>query len=178
VQVSDGDTITVLAAGNRQVRVRLAWVDAPERGQAFANASRQSLRELVAGRTVRVIERDVDRYGRTVGTVEVDGLDVCLEQLQRGLAWVFERYIVDAPAETQREYREVQELARWERKGLWKDKDAIPPWEFGGLGSLCDDRPHLSRTPKSRRRAGPMERKGTAQRPGTTSGRQEGCPTV
>jgi endonuclease YncB( thermonuclease family) len=130
VQVSDGDTITVLAPGNRQVRVHLAWVDAPERGQAFANASRQSLNELVAGRTVHVIVRDNDRYGRTVGTVEVDGLDVSLEQLQLGLAWVFERYITDAPAETRREYREVQELARWERKGLWKDKDAIPPWEF------------------------------------------------
>jgi endonuclease YncB( thermonuclease family) len=33
VRVSDGDTITILASGNREVRVRLAWIDAPEKGR-------------------------------------------------------------------------------------------------------------------------------------------------
>jgi endonuclease YncB( thermonuclease family) len=126
VRVSDGDTITVLAPGNRQIHVRLAWIDAPEKVQSFANVSRESLGELVAGRTARVIERDVDRYGRTVGTVEIDGRDVNKEQLRRGLAWVY----AEAPAETQREYRKVQEVARSERKGLWSEKDQVPPWKW------------------------------------------------
>jgi endonuclease YncB( thermonuclease family) len=84
--------------------------------RAAVNVSRESLADLIAGRTVSVVVHDLDRFGRTVGMVEVDGRDVGLEQLQRGLAWVFERYISDAPAETQHEYREAQEFARSQNK--------------------------------------------------------------
>ena len=36
VGVTDGDTINVLILGKQQIKVRLAFVDAPERGQAKA----------------------------------------------------------------------------------------------------------------------------------------------
>lgn len=32
IRVADGDTITVLTPANRQIRVRLACIDCPERG--------------------------------------------------------------------------------------------------------------------------------------------------
>ena len=35
VKVSDGDTITVLAPGNQQVKIRLYGIDCPEKKQAF-----------------------------------------------------------------------------------------------------------------------------------------------
>lgn len=35
VGVSDGDNITVLTANQQLLRVRLAFIDAPESGQAF-----------------------------------------------------------------------------------------------------------------------------------------------
>jgi len=38
VSVSDGDTITVLDSDKVQHRVRIAGIDAPEKGQAFGNA--------------------------------------------------------------------------------------------------------------------------------------------
>jgi endonuclease YncB( thermonuclease family) len=114
--------------------VRLAWIDAPEKGQPFANVSRKSLGGLVAGKTVQVIERGVDRYGRTVGTVEVDGRDVNLEQLRRGLAWVYDRYIANARSDVQNGYRAAQEEARKEAAGLWQDKNPVPPWEFRRIG--------------------------------------------
>ena len=87
VRVSDGDTITVLDATNAQHRIRLAGIDAPESSQAFGKVSRANLSHLVAGRTVRVVERGRDRYQRILGVVYVDELDCNLQQLKDGMIW-------------------------------------------------------------------------------------------
>lgn len=52
VGITDGDTITVLDAQNQQHKIRLAGIDAPERAQAFGQASRMNLSKLVFGREV------------------------------------------------------------------------------------------------------------------------------
>lgn len=54
VSIADGDTVTVLDAEHTQHKVRLAGIDAPERGQAFGNVSRQHLAGLVFQRDVTV----------------------------------------------------------------------------------------------------------------------------
>lgn len=41
VEITRGDTTTVLDNGRVKYRVRLADIDAPEKGQAFADASKQ-----------------------------------------------------------------------------------------------------------------------------------------
>ncbi len=87
VKVTDGDSITVLDSTNTQHRIRLQGIDAPERKQAFGNASRKHLASLVAGKTVTVKWDKRDRYGRIVGFVLVDGHDVNLEQVKTGMAW-------------------------------------------------------------------------------------------
>ena len=130
IRVSDGDTITILASGSQQIRIRLAWIDAPERGQAFGNVSRAALAVLVAGKTVQVEQVDVDRYGRTVGTVFVDGTDACLAQVKAGLAWVYDHYVVNAPAAIQSQYYEAQKEARSARAGLWIESNPTAPWVF------------------------------------------------
>ena len=67
VEISDGDTLTVLDGAQRQVRVRLAEIDTPESGQPYGDRARQALSDLAFGRAVRVVVVDTDRYGRTVG---------------------------------------------------------------------------------------------------------------
>jgi len=81
VGVSDGDTITVLDAGQRQHKIRLDGIDAPESSQDFGKRAKQSLSDLVFGKSVTVIGNKTDRYGRTVGKVLCDGRDVNLEQI-------------------------------------------------------------------------------------------------
>jgi endonuclease YncB( thermonuclease family) len=73
VRVFDGDTLE-LRAGDDTIRVRLAGIDTPERGQPWANRAKQALSERVFGKAVRVNEVDVDRYGRTVGEVYADNV--------------------------------------------------------------------------------------------------------
>jgi endonuclease YncB( thermonuclease family) len=100
VGVADGDTITVLrwfeekdtrssVKGYKQVKVRLAQIDAPEKSQAFGQTSKQSLSDLVFGKQVRVVQETVDRYGRIVGRVYVNDMDVNAEQVSKGMAWVY-----------------------------------------------------------------------------------------
>lgn len=93
VGVSDGDTITVLDLTNTQHKIRLAGIDAPEKSQPFGQRSKESLSELVFGRTVTVETDKVDRYRRKVGKVRTpEGMDANLEQVRRGLAWHYKEY--------------------------------------------------------------------------------------
>lgn len=123
VGVSDGDTITVLK-DREQVKVRLVEIDAPEKGQAFGNRSKQALSELVRGKQVEIRERGTDRYGRTLGRIYQSGLDVNAEMVRRGMAWVYIKYVKD------KRLNQLEAEAREQRRGLWEDKDPVPPWEW------------------------------------------------
>ena len=123
VAVADGDTLTVLV-DNRQVKVRLTEIDAPEKNQPFGTRSRQSLADMAFGRVVRVVTHGKDRYGRTLGRIYVGQHDINAEQLRRGMAWVYDRYVSD------RDLYQIQEEARAARRGLWHDQAPLPPWEW------------------------------------------------
>ena len=69
IGITDGDTLTVLTAQKSQVKIRLAGIDAPESGQDFGTRAKQAASELAFGKIVTIIERDKDRYGRTVADV-------------------------------------------------------------------------------------------------------------
>jgi endonuclease YncB( thermonuclease family) len=87
VKIADGDTLTVLDKSNRQHKVRLIGIDAPERKQPFGTVSRQNLADLVFGKEVAVEWHKQDRYQRVLGKVLLDGQDVNLKQVKAGLAW-------------------------------------------------------------------------------------------
>jgi endonuclease YncB( thermonuclease family) len=123
VAVIDGDTIDVRTA-HKTLRVRLAEIDAPERRQAFGNRAKQSLSELIFGKTVRVVEEDIDRYGRLVGRVYAGAEDINAAQVRRGMAWAYTRYSRD-PLMIALEW-----LARLGKHGLWQDPRPVPPWKY------------------------------------------------
>jgi endonuclease YncB( thermonuclease family) len=52
-----------------QVRVRLAGIDAPEKGQPFGQRAKEAMSELVYGKPVRMECLKTDRYGRSVCNV-------------------------------------------------------------------------------------------------------------
>jgi micrococcal nuclease len=67
VGISDGDTLTVLNADKKQVKIRLTEIDAPESKQSFGTQSKQSLSDLCFKRTVIVTDNGTDKYKRTLG---------------------------------------------------------------------------------------------------------------
>ena len=130
VNVPDGDTIVVLADDNRTHEIRLQGIDAPEGGQAFGDRSRQNLSDLIAGNEVTVTWYKRDRYKRLVGEVSINGSDICLEQINSGMAWHYKYYQSEQSAEDRAIYAEAELAARAARRGLWTDANPIPPWNF------------------------------------------------
>jgi endonuclease YncB( thermonuclease family) len=124
VKIADGDTITVLKTGNTQERVRFASIDAPERGQPYGAKAKDALAALVFGQPVRVEVVDMDRYGRTVGSVWVVDVNANAEMVRQGFAWVYRKYS-DDPA-----LLALEAEARNAKKGLWADPNPLPPWEW------------------------------------------------
>ena len=92
IGVADGDTLTVLDGNKGLTKIRLNQIDAPEKKQDFGQRSKQSLSELVYGKQVRVEVFDTDKYGRKVGKVWVNDQDANLEQVRRGMAWVYTKF--------------------------------------------------------------------------------------
>ena len=106
-KVADGDTIKILSqvgpspradresisVGSRvprdrsvQYKIRFHGIDAHEKLQAFGKAADKYLASLIAGREVTAKVQDVDQYGRTVGKVFVDGLDINLKMFNVNVA--------------------------------------------------------------------------------------------
>lgn len=123
VGIADGDTVTILVV-DRPLKVKLANIDAPDKGQPFWRESKQSLAELCAGKDAEYREQDIDGHGNPVAIVMCDGIEVNRAQVERGMAWVSQRQNKDLmlPA--------VEAAARRERKGLWQDAAPVPPWEY------------------------------------------------
>jgi endonuclease YncB( thermonuclease family) len=126
VGVLDGDTIDVLV-NQTPVRVRLAEIDAPEKKQPFGTRSRQALSEYVFRQVVTIRENGKDRYGRTIGTVLVDGRSVNRAMVGAGMAWAYRAYLVD------RSLLDVEADARHSKRGLWADGSPVAPWEWRAL---------------------------------------------
>ena len=130
VSVADGDTITVLDADKVQHKIRLAGIDAPEKKQSFGNRSKESLSELAYDKAVTVETDKRDKYGRQVGKVLVNGQDVNLVQVERGMAWFYRQYQREQSPNDRRLYEAAEDAAKADKRGLWRDTDPKPPWEF------------------------------------------------
>ena len=130
VGVTDGDTITVLDGSNTQHKIRLGGIDAPEKKQAFGNASKKSLSDLVYDKRVDIDWYKHDRYGRIVGKVIVDGIDANLEQIKRGMAWYYKKYKGELAVEDRLNYLHALDNAEAEQLGLWAEKNPVAPWDF------------------------------------------------
>ena len=124
--VHDGDTITVLTTDKRSLRTRLVEIDAPESGHPYGKNAKQALSDLVFGKDVTLDVTGLDRYGRTLGRVFHEKLDVNAEMVRLGYAWVYRRYATDAALFP------LEKAARAEKRGLWSlpKQDQIAPWDW------------------------------------------------
>lgn len=124
VSIADGDTITVLDAAKVQHKIRLQGIDAPEKKQAFGTKSKERMSEKVGGEEVVVQWKEKDRYGRILGEVMIGSRHINLEMVQDGMAWHYTTY------SKSKELTDAENEARKAKKGLWVDKEPVPPWEF------------------------------------------------
>lgn len=130
IGISDGDTVTVLTTERRQVKIRIAGIDAPEKKQAFGQASKEGMSDCAFGKPVEVEWSKLDRYGRTIGKIHAGGIDCGLRQIELGLAWHYKAYEREQIPEDRLSYAQAEDIAKEAGKGLWQDRRPVPPWEF------------------------------------------------
>jgi endonuclease YncB( thermonuclease family) len=110
--VASGDTLFVTEGGN-EVEVRLADIGAPQRSEYYSPASRTLLSNIALTKSARVVITDRAGPKRVFGRVFVDPLDVNLELVQRGAAWVCWEYATDTG------YLPYENDAIRHQRGLW-----------------------------------------------------------
>ena len=71
ILIADGDTITVVHNGKPE-KIRLYGIDTPESKQAFSSHAKNLTYAMVYHKSVNVEPVTTDRYGRTVGIVNVN----------------------------------------------------------------------------------------------------------
>src|ERR1019366_6366161 len=128
VSVADGDTVTVLDAEKVQHKIRLQGIDAPEKAQAFGAKSKERLSEKIGEKEVVVKWKEKDRYGRVLGEIYLGDRHINLEMVQDGFAWHYKQY------SKSKELAVAEDEARKAKKGLWADKEPVPPWEYRKKG--------------------------------------------
>jgi endonuclease YncB( thermonuclease family) len=116
----DGDTFEA-ADGTK---VRLHCIDAPELSQPGGEESRIFLSVLLSGQTVGIDKKGIDKYGRTIAEVTVNGSLVNMSMVQMGQAWRFVQYCKDE------RYEAAEKTARAANEGLWASPNPVAPWEY------------------------------------------------
>jgi endonuclease YncB( thermonuclease family) len=124
VGISDGDTITILDREKVQHKIRLHGIDAPEKGQAFGDRSKENLSRLVFDKTIEAHCHKKDRYSREVCKVMRGSTDVNLEQLRAGMAWWYREYAKEQSPQERARYAATEDDARARRIGLLEGCEA------------------------------------------------------
>lgn len=126
VRVADGDTITILTNDKKQFKIRFAGIDCPERAQPWGQNATEALKAALTGESVTVEVMDVDRFGRTVGKVYIEGMNINRHLVESGNCWVYPRYAKD------QKLFDLQDEAQAAKRGLWAlpEGERVPPWEW------------------------------------------------
>jgi endonuclease YncB( thermonuclease family) len=122
IRVIDGDTY-VFQTEEGSFTVRMYGTDAPERDQPYSKESADFLKQYL-NKEAMLKANGVDRYGRTLAVLFIDGKDINLLSIKNGCSWHFKRYSNDI------QYAQAEEYARKNKIGLWKLPNPIPPWEW------------------------------------------------
>ncbi len=139
-KVSDGDTIHVTDNLGTKVTVRFYGMDAPEteksnkrthivskKGQPYGEEAYEALRDKIHQKHVRLEVTDIDKYKRSVAIVYFNDRNINEEMIAEGWAWAYRDYL-DTPYAS--EFIKLEEQARSQHLGLWKQSNPQPPWEF------------------------------------------------
>lgn len=131
-RVIDGDSLVFAPEGGAApVEVRLKGIDAPEGCQDGGPEAREYLREAVLDKPVTLVTSGLDSYGRTLGVLTVDGMEINQRLVAEGHAWSLRTKWNQGP------YVAQEKVAVALRRGLHVTRGAIPPWDFRRTRGPC-----------------------------------------
>jgi endonuclease YncB( thermonuclease family) len=121
--ISDGDTLNIEKDGIK-LKIRLAEIDCPEKDQPYGIEARDFVEKFIEGKTITITPIKTDRYGRTLAHVRANNDDLGEALIKNGYAWVYRQYSKN------KKLIELEDKAKKEKVGLWKDANPIAPWTW------------------------------------------------
>jgi len=131
--VMDGDTVLLVREGQREpVKLRIEGIDAPESCQPGGSEAREAMMVLALRKSVQVTDRGQDSYGRQIGRLSVDGVDLGAEMVRSGQAWAYNFRTGKGP------YAALQRQAEKQKKGIFATQEAaMSPALFRKFHGTC-----------------------------------------
>lgn len=129
--VSDGDTLTLTPPGQAPMQVRLRDIDAPEICQPWGEEAKRALADLALNKVATLQPSGKDRFGRTVGALLIDDLNVSRFMVENGHAWSTRSRWDQGPLVKQ------EKMARALTRGLHGQGGAVQPWEWRRTRGAC-----------------------------------------
>lgn len=124
-KIIDGDTVYVNSNGSLH-KVRFSGIDAPEHDQPYGYTSKNNLNNLILHKKIFVKTDKQDRYGRDLGYVFYDGLNINEVQVKEGLAWAYR--FREKPSNPS--FYRLELAARQGSQGLWRERNPVEPWKW------------------------------------------------
>jgi len=124
-KILDGDSFRI-QYGRKTETIRLYGIDCPEYRQDGWRQAKKLTSAFIKNQYLDIRPLDIDRYGRTVALVYVQGRLLNAELIAQGWAWFYRRYCHTQPL--CRQLDSLERDARTHRKGIWAKKSPVPPW--------------------------------------------------
>ena len=131
-KVTDGDSLWLTPAGKPPIEVRLRDIDAPESCQPWGNEARAALAELALNKVATLQTSGRDSYGRTLGVLMIDDINVGKFLVENGHAWSTRSRWDQGPLVKQ------EKMARALSRGLHGTPGAVQPAAFRRAHGKCD----------------------------------------
>jgi micrococcal nuclease len=129
--VTDGDSLWFTPPGKPPIQVRLRDIDAPETCQPWGTEAKAALEKLAFKQAATLFINGRDTFGRSLGTVVVDGLDVAQNLVENGHAWSSRSRWDQGPLVKQ------ERMARALGRGLHGVPGAVKPGDFRRSNGPC-----------------------------------------
>ena len=131
-KVSDGDSLWLTPAGKPPIEVRLRDIDAPESCQPWGEQARAALADLALNKVATLQISGRDSYGRTLGVLMIDEINVGKTLVENGHAWSTRSRWDQGPLVKQ------EKMARALSRGLHGAPGAVQPVEFRRRHGKCE----------------------------------------
>ncbi len=130
-KVSDGDSLWLTPADKAPIEVRLRDIDAPESCQPWGPQAREALAELALNKVATLQISGRDAYGRTLGVLMINELNVGPFLVENGHAWSIRTRWDQGPLVKQ------EKMARALSRGLHAVAGAVQPRDFRQSHGPC-----------------------------------------
>jgi micrococcal nuclease len=142
ISIVDGKTFMLKTDEKKILTIRLWGIDVPERtpgkktGQPFKNESFNALKNRIYQKKVKIFVMNTDKKNRSLSVVFMDSTNINLELIRNGYAWAYKDFL-QGPYKI--DFINTENDAKNQKKGIWKQSDPEPPWEFRKRNKIDDN---------------------------------------